>query len=92
MKYQMIFFVADRKINRIMSGFDMRSDCKHFITVKRISFDTDSDVDDRYIMDMIEKSKENKEFYIPAIMYNGVIYADKNTKILSDGKKEFFLI
>jgi len=92
MKYQMTLFIADKKINEFMSCVDMRHDRKQFYNSKLVTdFETSKVVDDKYILNIIEKSKNEEGYWIPAIEYQGTLYHDPELIELSDGRVSLFL-
>lgn len=91
MKHQMTMFIADREVNNFMSAFDMRLDCKWFIKKVEVNFQTPTPIDEPYFLSLIEKSKDEKKFWVPAIQYMGNFFHDPSVKILSDGKHEMFI-
>ena len=94
MKHNAIFFVADRRINRIMDSLDMCDKGKVYYQPMSVSFETTTPVNEEYIYNIINKSKDSetlKEEWIPAIEYAGVLYVHKEVTQLSDGQKIIFV-
>ncbi len=95
MTHTATLYIADKVKNEFMRLFDMRPDYKWYIDRREASFETASlkihlSPSD-YFHNIISKSKENKEFWIPAILYLNRIYANEGVKELSDGKKILFV-
>ena len=83
-----ILFIADNKLNKWMASFDMWPQYKVFISAKyKVSFETSTLVDRNYWMNIIKKSKEKKDCWIPAIEHDGVLYVSPEIMELSDGNK-----
>jgi hypothetical protein len=91
MKYLMTLFIAEKKINKFMQRFTIKPDYKWFVFLKRVSFVKDSKVTSSHFMKIINESKKEKDFWIPAIKFRGNFYCDKDVKELSDGKRVFFV-
>jgi hypothetical protein len=94
MQHTMTMYVADKQQNAFMSAVDMRHESKWFIKKTEVSFNTSTEVNDGYFINLIEKSKKvfsDKCFWIPAISYMGNFYFHPSVKILSDGKQEMFI-
>lgn len=92
MKYSLTLFFADKKLNNMMCNVDLKPDCKEFITDSRdVVIETTSALDEASIRKIIEASKNDPDFWIPAIGFAGILYVDDDIKILSDGKTEMFI-
>lgn len=91
MQYQMRLFIADNKQNNLMSRLDLRPEYKWFISAQEVSFKTEKNVDEEYLLKIINESKNNDDFWIPAIDFCGKIYSDPKVKELSDGQNVFFI-
>ena len=91
MKHKATLFVADLTHNKFMSAFDMRPDYKWFVVPTEVSFVTQTPVNEDYFMNIINKSKEDPTFWIPAVKYMDNIYFSPDVKILSDGIREMFI-
>ena len=87
----MTLCMAEKFTNAFMQSCDLKPDYKEFVIMKEISFFTTTNITPEYFMNIIEKSKNEKTFWIPAIIFCGVTYAAEGIKIISDGKKEFFI-
>ena len=76
-----------------MGGVDLKPDYKcYYQTFMRVSFKTSREVEAKYFLDIIKKSKEdNEEFWIPAIYFEGHLYVSPEIKELSDGKRTMFV-
>lgn len=88
---QFTIFMADRKINKFMESTGVKPKFKWFIKKAKTEMDVLEIPDDRFFEDIIQNSKDCKEFWIPAISYNGKLFKDKEVKIISDGQKEMFI-
>lgn len=91
MQYEMTLYIADRQQNAFMKHFDLRPDYKWFIKRVTVQFKTTSKLNDKYFLNLIEKSKAEKEKWVPAIEFSGTIYCDPSVKELSDGNKVMFV-
>jgi len=88
--YQMTLYIADRTINNFMKAADLNPHYKQFVARRIASFSTTSQINEDYFMNIIDKSKDQEDFWIPAIEFCGTLYCDKNIKELSDGKRILF--
>lgn len=89
---EMILFIADRKINQMMKAFDLCPDYKVFVSRKElVSYRTMSKVDDVYVRSLIEKSRDQKDFWIPAIQFGGRMFVADGIMEISDGNKTGFV-
>lgn len=89
---QAILFIADREINNFMKACDMCHEHKVFVTSgQTVSFVTSKPVNKEYFMAMIEKSKSQKSFWIPAIAHDGEMYISPEIMEISNGEKIMFL-
>lgn len=85
-------FIADKKQNAFMKAADLCPDYKVFVTGKEaVSFKTKTLVNEQYFMRIIEKSKSQKDFWIPAIEHDGTLYISPEIMELSDGSKVAFV-
>lgn len=85
-------FIADKKLNSLMKAMDVCPDYKVFVTGKEdVSFKTKSLVNDGYWMNMIEKSKTQRDYWIPAVQHDGVMYVSPEIMEISDGNKNAFI-
>jgi hypothetical protein len=88
-------FVADKKMNAMMEGFDMRPSHKVFIRPIDTSMSVDlsiaGSVDEVFFNKIIQKSKSHNDYWIPVILYNGLYYKDPEIKVISDGVHEMFI-
>jgi len=91
MQYEMTLYIADRKQNDFMKHFDLKPDYKWFIKPVRVRFKPSKKLNDKFFLDLIEKSKTENEKWVPAIEFNGTIFCDPSVKELSDGQKVFFV-
>ena len=89
-QYVATLFVADKELNKFMQKLGLKPDFKVFYKRAVIQFSSASKVDKYYFFNIINKSKENPNFWIPAIEYKDKIFVDDKIKILSDGKIEIF--
>ncbi len=88
----MMLYIADMKQNAFMRAVDLRPDYKVYVTGKEtVSFKTSTLVNKDYFMRIIEKSKSNHGFWIPAIEHEGVLYVSPEIMELSDGNKIAFV-
>src|ERR1700733_3056030 len=89
---EMVLFVADRKVNQLMRELDLFPDYKVFVSAKERATDrTTSRVNDAYIHSLIEKSRSNKEYWIPAIQFGGRLFVADGIREISDGNKTGFV-
>jgi hypothetical protein len=85
-------YIAEHKLNDMMKVFDMCASHKVFFSSKqRVSFKTTTLVNEKYWLDMIEKSKAQKDYWIPAIVHEGVMYVSPEIMELSDGKQSAYV-
>jgi len=94
MRYEMIIYIADKWKNKMMRNMDVSAPNKWFVeTPQKVSFNTTTTVNEDYFMDLIEKSREDKdaEYWIPAISFCNTLYIAPDVEELSDGKKSMFL-
>lgn len=92
MEQAMTLFIADKKVNDLMNSLDMRHNKKQFFSrALEVSFTTTSKVDKDYFLNIIEKSKNEKGYWIPAIEHKGALYVDPYLAELSDGEKSLML-
>ena len=90
MRYQITAMIAEKTQNDMMQAFDLKPDYKWYISPTQMSFNTDKAVDEAFLTNMINKSKEQydqNKFWIPAISCMGILYSDITVKELSDGKR-----
>ena len=91
-KYEMIFYIADKKINRFMEMFDLKPKHKVFISQEQVAdLTTTTKVNKNYITKLIFDSKKNDDFWIPMIGYEGKLYVCNEIMEISDGKKTCFI-
>jgi len=83
-------WLADKRLNEIMAAFDMCPSYKVFV-LNKSSFDTDKEVTKEFLLGIIEKSRSQETFWIPAIEWDGELISAPELKIISDGKHEAFL-
>lgn len=89
---QFTLMIADKNINRLMARFDLCPEYKVFVTAKQmVSFKTDKMVNAAYIHNIIEKSREEKDYWIPAIECCGEMFVAKEIIELSDGNHVMFV-
>lgn len=94
-EYSITLFISHRPINKFMEGADLRPDGKWYIQeIKETTFTTDAIIDKDYLLRIINTSKEKmvaNGFWVPAIKYNGALYAEESVRVLSDGNVEMFI-
>jgi len=90
MKYRMTLYVADRKINDFMECVDLKPKHKVYVSLMGVDFETSTLVHEQYFLDLIEKSRTQKGYWIPAIEFCGLIYCAEEIKEISDGNKIIF--
>lgn len=83
-------FLADKRLNETMSALDMRPHYKVFVSNKS-TFKTKKEITTEFLLDMIEKSRTQETFWIPAIEWNGQLVIAPEIKSISDGQKEAFV-
>ena len=89
---RLTLFIADRKLNSMMTAFDMCPAYKVFVTPKEEEIErkgNDSDKD--FILRMIDFSKSLKGYWVPAIMHDGRLYVAEGIKEISDGETIMFV-
>lgn len=92
MKYKMTLLVAARDINRVMHQMDCSQEGKYFVNLYTMSFSTEKNVNEKYLMTIINMSvKKNEEYTIVGVIFCDVLYTHKDVKILSDGQHEIFI-
>jgi len=89
MKHKMTLFIADRKINELMKYFGLKPDYKEFVIPQEISFDAAAEAN--FFLNLIEKSKTDEKYWIPAIQFGSNLYHDPSVKELSDGQQIMFV-
>jgi hypothetical protein len=89
--HEMTLYIADRQQNELMRHFDLRPDYKWYIKPIKVAFSTTTRLSKRYFLNLIEKSKEEKEKWIPAIEFGGTLYCDPSVKELSNGQQIMFV-
>lgn len=90
-RVQLTLWIAHKKTNALMKAFDMRPDYKVFVSGKQcVTFNTSEMVNSKYILNLIEKSKEQDDFWIPAIEHCGALYMSPEIMEISDGKHCYF--
>ncbi len=84
--------IADRQINALMKAADLCPDYKVFVTIVEEEIKRKGiDPDETFIRRLIELSKSEKKYWIPAIIHEGLIYAAEGIKEISDGEKIMFI-
>jgi hypothetical protein len=85
-------YLADKKRNNFMRGVDLCPQNKAYVTDKEtIRFKTSTLVNRQYWLNIIEKSKAEDDFWIPAIEHDGILYVSPEIMELSDGKQVMFV-
>lgn len=91
-KNEATLYIAEGKINEMMTVLDLRPPGKYYVGLLKVSFTTTSTIDDNYFMDIIEKSFEMENGNcIVAIEYMNNLYVHPSVKEISDGKTTFFV-
>ena len=77
-------FIADKTKNKLMKLFDLKEDYKEYVevTTATLTLKENTEIDENFFMNIIEKSKADNDYWIPAIKYNGVMYRDEKINIL----------
>jgi hypothetical protein len=85
----MTLLIADKKMNRFMENCDMKPATKWFVTPMVVSYDTETKIDEAYIMKIIDASfdKADTDFLIPGVVFCGVLYCREGVTEISDGEK-----
>lgn len=93
MKHTLTLLTAHGPLNDFMYAVDLKPDYKWFVTPTDVEIETTTPIDEPYVMNLIQKSKDvpGVDFWIPAIIYGGQWYIDPSVKVLSDGVKEMFV-
>lgn len=91
MNYQMTLYIADRKVNKFMETFDLKPKHKVYVSFRKANFETSTLIDEKYFLNIIEKSREQEDFWIPAIEFCGNLFHAEEIKEVSDGKRIMFL-
>lgn len=91
MKYTVTLYIANRRVNDFMAGFDLRDPGKWYYDSQVITIDTVTKVDKAYFQNMIQESKKLKDFWIPAIRCMGNFVVDPDVRQLSDGATTMFI-
>lgn len=89
---RLTLYIADRKTNDFMAAVDLCPSYKVF--VKPIEQETERKgvgSDEDFINRIIQLSKSEKDYWIPAVKYNGFVYADEGIREISDGNKIMFI-
>jgi hypothetical protein len=89
-RHSVTLFIANKKVNELMQHFDLRPDHKQFIETVKASFERAEPLTSEFFLDIIEKSKKDKDYWIPVIQFGDVIYKDASVKELSDGNNVMF--
>jgi len=90
----MTLWIAKKPLNDWMEALDVKPYFKWYIQKEDVTLKTESVVDDKYYMNLIQKSfaeYSDLGFWIPAISTHDKFYVPDNVKILSDGEKEMFV-
>lgn len=83
-------FVADRQMNSFMSAADLCPSYKVFVREEKLYFQTTTKVDGKYMMNLINVSKDGKDIWIAAIQWNRKMYVADGIKELSNGEEVIF--
>ena len=92
--FRATFYVANKWKNEFMQRLDARKDYEWFVEPVLHEISTwiaECDREDFFLEEIIEKSRPYKDFWVPGVLYCGVIYHPEDVKIISDGKKLIFL-
>lgn len=91
MQYSMILFVAHREINEFMRCADLRPEYKWYVEFHKATFTHSGEINEGFFQSIIEQSRSQEDYWIPAIQFCDSFFVAQNVKILSDGKKEMFV-
>ena len=89
---KLTLLIADRKLNSMMTAFDLCPAYKVFVTPMEQDIERKgTDSDEAFILRLIEFSKAEADYWIPALLHNGKLYAAEGIKEISDGKTIMFV-
>jgi len=95
MKYLMTLYVARYDVNKFMASMDMKATYKYYVEPMEASFEYADKITPNFFRNLIDKSFINelcnKDFCIPAILFNGVLYTAEHVKEISDGTNILFI-
>ena len=79
--------IANRKENKMMVALDMCPSYKVFVSAIDAEIERQgTDSDEEFAKRLISLSRKEKDFWIPAIGFNGVLYTADEIREISDGK------
>ena len=84
-------FVADVWKNEMMRCVDLRPDYKWYVTEMPMKITGMDDTTIEKLKDRMKASRDNKDFYIPAIKLGNTLIKDDGVKELSDGCTSMFI-
>lgn len=90
-KHEMTLYISNWKTNDFMEAVDLKGTKKWYATAVMVTFQTKTTVDKQYFMNIIEKSKDRKDFWIPAIKYMANMFRAEGVEVISDGKHFLYL-
>jgi hypothetical protein len=86
-KWEAVFFLADREINKLMQNCDICPKDLWFGTFHELKAKTSSVPDLDYFKNFMIKSRSHDDFYIPYIEFSHGDIWDDGVISLSDGKR-----
>jgi len=89
---KMELFIASKWKNNFMEAVDLKPNHKVYCETSSIIDVSENKFSIEKAKKIINDSKSEEKFWIPLIIFdNKIVVADDEIKIISDGKKEFFL-
>lgn len=89
---KLTLYIAEKRINNLMSAFDMCPSYKVFVHPVQQEIDRQgTDSDESFFHRIIESSRSQKDYWIPAVMHDGRIYVADGIKEISDGNRIMFV-
>ena len=85
-------YIANRQTNSMMVAADLCPPYKVFVTpIEDDVVRNGTDSDQAFVERIIKHSKAEKDYWIPAVMCNGMMYVDASIKEISDGHRSVFV-
>ena len=89
---RLTLYIADRRKNQMMAAVDLCPTYKVFVYSFQHEIERKgNDSDKAFISRIINQSKTQKDYWVPAVEYNGLLYADEGIREISDGNRIIFV-
>ena len=89
---RLTLYIADRRKNQMMAAVDLCPTYKVFVYSFQHEIERKgNDSDKAFISRIISQSKTQKDYWVPAVAYNGLLYADEGIREISDGNRIIFV-